>query len=114
MSFTNFIATFWQDIAGWLLLLEVVVTIGTLLAVLHLKRELMSAIAWSLTVLLVPLLGALLFYVFGYQTVHRRLMKRRQQGRAYKRFTKRTDGERVEVPQRWDVLAKIGAVRLRV
>src|SRR5262249_39952591 len=108
MSFTNFVATFWQDIAGWLLLLEIVVTIGTLLAVMHLKREPMSAIAWSLTVLLVPLVGALLFFVFGYQTVHRRLMQRRQQGKAYKKFTKRTDGASVEVPQRWEVLARLG------
>ncbi len=108
MSFTNFLATFWQDIAGWLVLIELLVTVGTLLAVMHLKREPMSAIAWSLTVLLLPFFGAFLFFVFGYQTVHRRLMRRRQKSRAYKEFTKRADGTSAGVPKRWDVLARLG------
>lgn len=112
MSFTNFIATFWQDITGWLLLIWLVLTISTLLAVLHLKREPMSAIAWSLTILLIPFFGPFLFLLFGYQTVHRRLMQRRQQGKQYKRYAKRTDGaaadQSVEVPERWEVLARLG------
>jgi cardiolipin synthase len=108
MSFIDFVETFWQDIAGWLVLAEVVVTVGTLLAVMHLKREPMSAIAWSLTVLLVPFLGALLFFVFGYQTVHRRLMRRRSRSRAYKKFTDRTGGKSADVPRQWDVLARLG------
>ncbi|MCI0700676.1 MAG: hypothetical protein L0241_06310, partial [Planctomycetia bacterium] len=33
MSFTQFVSTFWQDITGWLLLLEVVITLATLSAV---------------------------------------------------------------------------------
>ena len=108
MSFTDFLSTFWPDITGVLVLLDVVVTAGTLLAVMHLKREPMSAIAWSLTVILMPFLGAFLFFVFGYQTVHRRLMRRRAKGRAYKQFTKRADGTSADVPKRWDVLARLG------
>ncbi len=108
MTFTYFITNFWQDIAGWLLLAYVLVTVGTLLAVMHLKREPMSAIAWSLTVLLLPFFGPFLFFVFGYQTVHRRLMQRRLSGRAYKRFTSRPDGTPARVPRRWAVLARLG------
>ena len=108
MSFINFVTTFWQDIAGWMLLVEVLVTVGTLLAVMHLKREPMSAIAWSLTVLLLPLFGAFLFLVFGNQTIHRRLLRKKQQSRAYKTFTGRADGASAGVPQRWDVLARLG------
>ena len=108
MSFTHFVTTFWQDITGWLALLGVLLTVGTLLAVMHLKREPMSAIAWSLTVLLMPFFGALFFWVFGYQTVHRRLIRRRTRGRAYKQFTKRGDAVPVVVPHRWDVLARLG------
>jgi cardiolipin synthase len=55
-----------------------------------------------------PFAGPIFFWVFGYQTVHRRLMLRREQGRAYKRFTRRADGASVEVPPRWDVLARLG------
>ncbi|MBN9118264.1 MAG: cardiolipin synthase [Planctomycetes bacterium] len=108
MSFIHFVTTFWQDITGWLVLLDALVTVGTLTAVMHLKREPMSAIAWSLTVLLMPFVGAFLFFVFGYQTVHRRLMRRRHRGRAYKKFTARPDGTSAGVPHRWDVLARLG------
>lgn len=108
MSFINFVTTFWQDIAAWLVLLHILLTVGTLLAVMHLKREPMSAIAWSLTVLLMPFIGPFLFFVFGYQTVHRRLMQRRESGKAYKQFTERDDGTSVGVPQRWEVLARLG------
>ena len=108
MSFTHFVATFWQDIAGWLVLAEVVLTAGTLLAVMHIKREPMSAIAWSLTVLLVPFVGAFLFLVFGYQTIHRRLTRKKERSRAYKAFTARAGGTSAGVPRRWDVLARLG------
>jgi cardiolipin synthase len=110
MSFADFVAAFWQDIAAWLVLLNVPVTAVTLLIVMHLKREPMSAIAWSLTVLLMPLFGAFLFFVFGYQTVHhRRLARRRERGRAYKRFTQPRGDSPAAVPERWEVLARLGA-----
>jgi cardiolipin synthase A/B len=108
MTFTNFVAIHWQDITGWLVLLDAIVTVGTLVAVMHLKREPMPAIAWSLTVLLMPFFGAFLFFVFGYQTVHRRLSRRRKRSKAYKKFTARADGASAGVPQRWDVLARLG------
>ncbi len=108
MSFTDFVTQFWQDVAAWLVMLELFITISTLLAVMHLKREPMSAIAWSLTVLLIPFFGAFLFFVFGYQTVHRRLMRRRKRSRAYKKFTGRADGASAGVPAQWDVLARLG------
>jgi cardiolipin synthase len=108
MSVTRFVALFWQDIAGWLVLLDVVLTVAALLAVLHLKREPMSAIAWSLTVLLVPFAGPFLFFVFGYQTVHRRLIRRRARGRAYKQFTTPPAAAPVAVPEPWEVLARLG------
>lgn len=108
MSFLNSASSSWQEIAAWLLLAEVVLTVGTLVCVLHIKREPMSAIAWGLTVLLVPFVGAFLFFVFGYQTVHRRLVRRRTRARAYKAFSARAGGTSVGVPARWDVLARLG------
>jgi cardiolipin synthase len=108
MSFTHFVAAFWPDLAGLLVLLNGALTVCTLLVVMHLKREPMSAIAWSLTVLLMPLFGSLLFFVFGYQTVHRRLVRRRERGRAYKRFRARAGGAVAEVPPPWEVLARLG------
>ncbi|MBN9519981.1 cardiolipin synthase [bacterium] len=111
-----FFDRFWQDIAGWLLLLEVVVTAGTLLAVLHLKREPMSAIAWCLTVILLPLVGPLLFLVFGYQTVTRPIVRRKTRKKAYRSIAAGApleakpgdDAPPVVVPRRWEVLVRLG------
>jgi cardiolipin synthase len=110
-----FLDRFWQDIAGWLFLLEVVVTVGTLLAVLHLKREPMSAIAWSLTVIVLPILGPLLFLVFGYQTVNRPISKRRRRKQAYRSLSAEVPavakpgggGPKPDVPERWGVMATL-------
>src|SRR5262249_1799073 len=115
MAFADFFNRVWQAIAGWALLLEVVITVATLLWVLHIKREPMSAIAWSLTVLLIPFLGAFLFYLFGYQTIHRPLKKRHKRKKAYRSIAtdappeaKPGDGSPpVEIPRRWEGLARL-------
>src|SRR5262245_31183769 len=69
MTYLDFLARFWQDIAGWAFLAYLLLTVATLCWVLHLKREPMSAIAWCLTVLVLPFFGPILFALFGYQTV---------------------------------------------
>jgi cardiolipin synthase len=109
MSLNDFLARFWQDIAGWLVLLDTAVTVATLIWVLHIKRDSMSAIAWSLTVLLLPFLGAFLFFIFGYQSITRPLNRRKSRRSAYKKVAG-TAGEkgRVDVPSRWVTLAKLG------
>lgn len=45
--------------------------------VLLTKKEPTSAVAWCLAVLLMPLVGALLFWMFGYNRVHRQIRKKR-------------------------------------
>ncbi len=102
-----FVEQFWQDIAGWLFLVDVVVTVGTLIFVLHLKRDTMSAIAWSLTVLLVPFLGAVLFYLFGYQWVARPLRRKQQRAVIFKTLFGRAVQETAAVAERWQVLARL-------
>src|SRR5690349_21152907 len=49
--------------------------------VLTKKRDPTVAVAWCLVVLLMPVLGAFLFWVFGYNYVHRRV-KRKQRHRS--------------------------------
>jgi cardiolipin synthase len=108
MTFSEFFSRFWPHIAGWLLLLDVFVTVGTLCWVLHTKRETMSAIAWSLTVILLPLLGAFLFFLFGYQSVARPLARKRRRKTAYKRLVKEPGRKPdADVPDRWDALARL-------
>ncbi|MDY3558647.1 cardiolipin synthase [Gemmata sp. JC673] len=108
MLFSEFVVVVWPDHAGWFLLAEAALTAGTLLAVLHYKREPMSAIAWSLLVLLIPFLGAFLFLVFGYQTVRRRLRRRQARSKAYREFA-RTKADSAGVPAAVEVLAKLGS-----
>jgi cardiolipin synthase len=109
MSITDFVTRYWPDIAGWLVVLNAAVTVATLLWVMNSKREPMSAIAWSLTVLLLPFVGAFLFFIFGYQSVVRPLKRRRRRRSAYKKLSGAPDGQpRADVPERWDVLAKLG------
>lgn len=98
----------WQDVAGWLFLAEVVLTAATLAWVLHLKKEPQAAISWCLTVVLMPFVGPVLFALFGYQTVHRPLARRRKRRTAYRRLTGGAGGEAepsAGVPDPWGVLA---------
>src|SRR5580704_13074640 len=87
MSLSDFFFRFWQDITGWVFLVYLLITIGSFCWVLHSKRETMSAIAWSLTVLLFPLFGAFLFFVFGSQSISRPLTRKQQKRSAYKKIS---------------------------
>ena len=114
MSYPDFVARFWQDIAGWAVLFNIVLTLVTLMCVLHLKREPMSAIAWSLTVIVLPFLGPTLFGLFGYQTIHRPIRNRQKRRRAYHKLTteapalaKPDELPVVAIQRRWEVLAKL-------
>ena len=108
MTTAEFVSKYWPDIAGWTMFLHVVATTGVLCWILHLKRETMSAIAWCLTVILVPFLGVALFYLFGYQTIHRPIAKKKKRKRAYKQIVGTPPAlsrASREVTEKWDVLA---------
>ena len=76
----------WSDVAGSLVVLNFVLVAGTLVWVLHTKRETMSAIAWSLLVLLVPSFVAFLFFLFGSQSTTTPIARRRLRRTAYKKL----------------------------
>ena len=57
---------------------ELTVTVCVITWVLMTKRDSTAAMAWCLVVLFVPLLGAALFWFFGYNRVNLTLRKRRQ------------------------------------
>lgn len=107
MTLAEFV-TAYADLTGWLVLLDVAIVLGTLCAVLHFKRDAQAAIAWVLLIVLVPFAGAVTFWLFGYQTVNRRLRRKKQQSVAYKKLVVRPGREPADVPQRWDVLARLG------
>lgn len=59
-----------------LALLDTLVVLTAIPLILFNKKESTSAVAWCLVVLLMPLLGALLFWIFGYNHIFRPLRKR--------------------------------------
>ncbi len=65
------------QIASLLAMLHTVILLTVIPVVLIKKRDPTVAVAWSLVVLLTPLLGALLFWVFGYNYVQRRVVKKK-------------------------------------
>lgn len=58
-------------------------TIGTIVYVLATKKNATSAVAWCLVLLFLPLLGPLLFLLFGYQHVNRPLSRKRKHRRLF-------------------------------
>jgi len=67
---------YWQEITAWSALANFLLSAGTIVWVLAVKKDATSALAWCLLVLLLPLFGALFFLMFGYQHVHRPLSRK--------------------------------------
>jgi cardiolipin synthase len=59
-------------------LLELAVIVIVIPWVLITKKDSAAAVAWCLVVILMPLIGVVLFWVFGYHHVHRPLRRRRK------------------------------------
>ncbi len=114
MTDDSLVVRFWQDFAGWGFVLYTLLTAGTLVWILHTKREVMSAIAWCLAVIFMPVGGSLLFVLFGIQSVHRPLQRRkRRRERVYKDMADAAEVSAGEcsaapVPPPWDVVARLG------
>jgi cardiolipin synthase len=93
-----------DDIVAWmpyaLTLIQVVVTITFIGWVLMIKEDSTSAVAWCLLILLVPLGGALFFYLLGYQHVERPLGRKRRHKQTYKADAPRTPHDAHEPPGR--------------
>jgi cardiolipin synthase len=75
---------YWQDIAAWTGVIDAVMIVVVVPWVLAIKKEAISAIAWCLLVILLPIFGAILFVLFGYQSVHRPLKRKRRHRQAFR------------------------------
>src|SRR5438874_4208798 len=72
------LTNYWHYITWALAFVDLVIVLPFIAWILSLKKESTSAIAWCLLVILLPLFGALLFVLFGYQNVSRPLKRKRQ------------------------------------
>src|SRR5438874_13029620 len=67
---------YWPHV-GWFALVDALLIVLFIPWVLLTKKDTTAAMAWCLIVLFMPLLGAFLFWVFGYAHVHRPLRRKR-------------------------------------
>jgi cardiolipin synthase A/B len=79
-----FAAIDWPSITGSLALLNIALAAGTIFWILSIKREPTSALAWCLLVLFVPLLGSFFFVLFGYQSVHLPIKRKRRHAEEFR------------------------------
>jgi cardiolipin synthase len=79
---------YWGDFVEWIpalvALLNLVIATSTLAWVLMTKPDPTSAVAWCLLIILLPFVGSILFYLFGYQHVNRPLQRKRLHKALYK------------------------------
>jgi cardiolipin synthase len=71
------LSDYWPHIT-FLAVLNTAIVLIVIPWILFTKRESQSAVAWCLSVALMPLVGALLFWVFGYNRVHRLVSRKRK------------------------------------
>jgi cardiolipin synthase len=64
--------------------LNIAIVVVVIPLVLLTKKEATSAVAWCLAVLLVPIAGALLFWMFGYNRVHRQVSRKQAHQARYR------------------------------
>src|SRR6478735_11815823 len=71
-------------VVGLTFLVNVLCVVVFIPWILMTKRNSTAAVAWCLVVLFLPLLGALLFWVFGYAHISRPLRRVRRQRSAFR------------------------------
>jgi cardiolipin synthase len=91
---------FWAEMLAWLPfvlgLADIAIATACIAWVLMSKSDTTSAVAWCLFIFFVPLLGAVFFYLFGWQHVERPLHRKRRHKSLYLSSAPRTAGDAPE------------------
>jgi cardiolipin synthase len=107
---------FWADVLAWLPflvgLVNLVVCTTCIAWVLMTKSDSTSAVAWCLLIFFLPLVGAGLFYLFGYQHVNRPLHRKRRHKLLYRLVAPRPGADAVEPPHDRDEAAVDSPIEL--
>ena len=84
MSFLEFLLPNLPWLATAIAVADILIILIAVPWILTIKREPTSAVAWSLVVILLPLLGFLVFVLFGYNQVYRPLRRKRSHRASYR------------------------------
>jgi cardiolipin synthase len=105
---------YWEAIVAWTGVVHAVLIFTVIPWVLAIKKEAVSAIAWCLLVLGLPVFGAVLFVLFGYQSVHRPLRRKQRHRRSFRvknpagRHPMHVEAEQEEDPDRtWEGMGRL-------
>lgn len=103
---------YWPEITAVSTVVNAIISIVFIVWILSIKKEPMSAVAWCLTVLLLPYIGAFLFLMLGYQHVHKPLKRKRRHKVSFRvLIDEATSGKSNSESQHVD-LAWLGMARL--
>jgi cardiolipin synthase len=83
LSWWLLLEEYWSEIAAWTAALDMVLIGLTIPWVLMTKKDATSAVAWCLVIFFLPLMGPVLFLLFGYQHVRRPLARKRRHRKLY-------------------------------
>jgi cardiolipin synthase len=78
------LADYWKEITTWTAVIDAALIVAIIPWILAIKKEAISAIAWCLLVVFVPIFGAVFFVLFGYQSVHRPLKRKRRHRQSFR------------------------------
>src|SRR4051794_40131815 len=84
MTVWGTIANSWHWITGSIAAIDGLLLVLIIPWILSLKKEATSAVAWCLLVVFLPVFGALLFVMFGYQSIQRPLKLKLKHRRRYR------------------------------
>jgi cardiolipin synthase len=77
----------WEEFVQWVPALTamfyIALSVGCIIWVLLTKTDSTSAVAWCLLIILLPFVGSVFFYFFGYQHVDRPLRRKRRHKKAF-------------------------------
>ena len=84
----TYLEPYLEDFLGWVpwlaFVVDLTVSAATITWILMTKKDSTSAVAWCLLVIFVPLLGSVMFLIFGYQHVNRPLERKRRHKQQYR------------------------------
>jgi cardiolipin synthase len=87
---------YWDEITAWFGIIDLIVTVLTIAWVMTIKKEATSAVAWCLLVIFLPLVGAVAFFLFGYQHVQKPISRKARQKARFRKTL--TEGPREAKP----------------
>jgi len=93
VSWLDRLEPYWELITAAGAFLGPCLSVITIVWVLATKKNATSAVAWCLFVFFLPLLGPVVFLLFGYQHVNRPLSRKRRQRRSFQRRHPSARGE---------------------